>query len=150
MTKKDQIIEIFEKWQDYIIDPDVYNEITDAILALFGKQEGVTNFSQQRIIKDIDNSKVEQKERESPEEILKKYKLVDEDGIMPQSIFYKDLLLAMEEYAQSRQPEITDEEITKWVYKQDLGYGNSYYVYGRAMVEGAKAMRDHPEQFKSK
>ena len=38
-TKREQIIEIFEKWQDYVIDPDVYNEIADAILALDEQKE---------------------------------------------------------------------------------------------------------------
>jgi hypothetical protein len=37
--KREQIIEIFEKWQDYVIDPDVYNEITDAILVLYEQKE---------------------------------------------------------------------------------------------------------------
>jgi hypothetical protein len=35
-----------------------------------GEQKGVTNFNQQRIIKDIDDSKVEQKERMSAKEII--------------------------------------------------------------------------------
>jgi Pyruvate/2-oxoacid:ferredoxin oxidoreductase gamma subunit len=45
MIKREQIIEIFEKWQDYVIDPDVYNEVADTILALDEQKESKREMS---------------------------------------------------------------------------------------------------------
>ena len=122
--KREQIIEIFEKWQDYVIDPDVYNEITDAILVLD-----------------------EQKERESPEEILDKYL----KGFTWPYWSKENVIKAMEEYAaQSRQPEkVSDEEIVASIpYPNPISKHQSDINIG--WVRCRKAMRDNPEQFRDK
>jgi hypothetical protein len=101
---------------------------------------------------------IEQKERESAEEIIVKYephKFIVTSKPFDKSIdvYYKQQVIeAMEEYAaQSRQPEISDSEIEKYFTSQHYDNKNGHhYRVNKDRIFGAKAMRDHPEHFKIK
>jgi len=101
MTKREQIIEIFEKWQDYVIDPDVYNEVADTILALD-----------------------EQKENKTAEEILREHPDAPIISTSPtRRMLINDIIDAMKEYRQ--QPQKVEQEVAKDQYGYPLTTANN-------------------------
>ena len=155
MTKREKIIEIFEKWQDYVIDPDVYNEVADTILALD-----------------------EQKENKTAEEILREHPDAPIISTSPtRRMLINDIIDAMKEYRQ--QPQKVEQEVAKDQYGYPLTtannqtevrqeeekptdedivasipYPNPISIHQSDINIGwircMKAMRDNPEQFRDK
>jgi hypothetical protein len=140
MNKREQIIETVHNEVPWLSEINQRN-IADAILALDKPKYGTDlhHEDMEQVLKEI-----EQKESKTAEEILDKYL-----GNYPWIYWAREnAIKAMEEYAaQSRQPEITNEEIEEWV-KANTPFNAIATMYGK--IEGAKAMRDHPEQFKNK
>ena len=122
--KREQIIEIFEKWQDYVIDPDVYNEVADAILALDEQSVGKTAIKAAKEILDFE------------QEVAK-----DQYGYPLTTANNQTEVKRVEEKP-------TDEEIvTSIPYPNPISKHQSDINIG--WVRCRKAMRDNPEQFKT-
>jgi len=163
MTRREQIIEIIRKYIISFPETD-FGIVADAILALFendctcgGYPDCICGITRSAIkqkqpiynhnIGSTTDFAIEQSENKSAEEILSKVIDVNleiikanPDGIW--GLTFKEALKAMEEYTQSRQPEISDEEIEKYYpvssyHQMDTGSWNN-----RLRQEGAKAYRD--------
>jgi hypothetical protein len=123
------------------------------------KSDAIWNDCVDYYLQPIPGDQIEQKEVMSAEHYLKGLPIIygAKDGIAGKELLIK----AMEKYAaQSRQPEITDEEIEE--RSKELNIQNKGIDLGKEIddmnlellrigfVIGAKAMRDNPEQFKIK